>query len=377
MSIISKDGTQSLKLYVNYDFDEEINGYFVIPAYTKAIFGKMKNEFGFLDDEVFGGNINFLLNKWAENKFPVFDIEGMTDGCNVLKALSFRIKPIIVSPKSDSITLAAKFALITANDNQKKEFELNFNVKLFYKLIHTALDKKITFDFLKQFFPDYEIYLDISRETHRNQIMEVSPLIYDEIQKSLKDVYPDNYSFDFTTQLGVYPSSENGIWQYLNFLSYHQQGGVEKKFFVVKKNGLDTLKLEKPIYYARIKFPFLLLNREKAKLYMNYRTRQDCFTSDYEFLLIPIELNKDTLTVDVITIYSKLTLDDFVQRWSPFKKRLKIIPIYGSSMEFPKENWSANFSIGKEKYDIYGHSDYEKFVKELLFIKLDKISKEN
>ena len=42
-------------------------------------------------------------------------------------------------------------------------------------------------------------------------------------------------------------------------------------------------------------------------------------------------------------------------------------------IDYPHENWSAVFSRGGENYEIYGYSDYEKYVKEMLSIKLQKV----
>ncbi len=88
--------------------------------------------------------------------------------------------------------------------------------------------------------------------------------------------------------------------------------------------------------------------------------------------MVPISLNGDTLTADVFLNYSKITLDN-IPRWTPIKKRVKLIQGYPIAINLPRENWSANFSRDGEKYNIYGYSDYERYVNEYLLISFDSI----
>jgi hypothetical protein len=133
--------------------------------------------------------------------------------------------------------------------------------------------------------------------------------------------------------------------------------------------------------------PFILQNEEKVKSYKKYETYSAVMQSDYSIILIPISYERGYLTLDIIVDFTKLQLNDNIERWSPFKKRIELqiadgtldidgLDSKGKYIELPEENWSVNTTVGKDKYDIYGHSDYEKFIKEELYIKLDGISKE-
>ncbi len=124
-----------------------------------------------------------------------------------------------------------------------------------------------------------------------------------------------------------------------------------------------------PVYSTQLKFPFRLYNPDKENLYQKYRTGNEVLNSRYNVFLIPISYTNDTLTVDLFLVYSKLNLNDGIQRWTPIKKRLSFIS--WSKIQLPKENWSANFSRQGEDYDIYGYSDFERYINEYLFITLE------
>ena len=78
------------------------------------------------------------------------------------------------------------------------------------------------------------------------------------------------------------------------------------------------------------------------------------------------------MSVDVYIYYKKLAINQ-ISRWTPLKKRLKLIPDYPVMIELPKENWSAHFTRQGEEYNIYGYSDYERFVNEYIYVSFEKL----
>ncbi len=143
---------------------------------------------------------------------------------------------------------------------------------------------------------------------------------------------------------------------------------------IIDSESNRKVELPAPIYYGKLKFPFILYNNPKDELYKNYNSKERVLQSTYEVFIVPISLMNDTLTLDLYIDYSKLNLDDGIPRWTQIKKRMTINNDWGvGSINLPKENWSASFTRDGEQYDIYGYSDFERFVKEHLNISYEVV----
>jgi len=370
----SKDGRYSCKINSIIEPDGFFAGYFLVPGYGKLILGKLGHGYDFMNYETSGMEVDFLVSKWIENNFFLEDLEGFSQGPDVKTAISFHIKPFYsADKKSNRKAFVAKFAvLLPKRKTQYSAYDQECDVKLFYKLLYSDSTGSIRVDYLNKTMPDYQFDLKISTISRAEKTLETNTLVFNEIKKSLNESTIENNSFEFSTELGVYPPKELGWFKNGGELSNHRQVGFSNKYYLVSDFTPDTLKLEHPIYCANLRFPFRIYNEEKKKKYSGYKTIDEIFMSDYEIIIIPISYENGLLITDVIADYSKLNLEDGMQRWTPFKKRIEF-KYKEAFIDFPHENWSAVFTRGKENYEIYGYSDYEKYVSEMLSITLQKV----
>lgn len=370
----SNDGKISSKVCFLLEPDQPSSGYFIIPSVGISIYGKIGGGgFDFMDYETAGTEADFVVPLWIKNDFFLEDLEGFSQGPDVKSAVSFQIKPFYSDDKkSNKKAYLVKFAvLFPKRKTQYSAYDQDCDVKLFYKLLHPDSTGSLRVDYLKKILPDYNFVLKVKPLNKSDQTIEVNPLVYREIKKSLADSKIVNNSFAFSVELGIYWPKELGWFKNL-CLSDHEQNGLIKKYNIVSDFSTDTTRIEHPIYCADLKFPFKLYNEQKEKQYNSYKTKNDVLVSDYKVIVIPISYNEGKLTIDAIVNYSKLDLKDGIQRWSPFKKRL-VIEHGMENLDMPQENWSAVLTSNKEKYEIYGYSDYEKYISEILFVKLNKV----
>jgi len=157
-----------------------------------------------------------------------------------------------------------------------------------------------------------------------------------------------------------------------NYLLRVQQHSLEPFNSVADKRYDNKTSLQVEAYNANLSFPFQLYNRKKSELYKSFSASKEIFQSKFNVIVVPISLNEDTLTADVFLDYLKITLDD-IPRWTPIKKKVKLTRELPLAINLPKENWSANFIRNGEKYDIYGYSDYERYVNEYLIISFESL----
>jgi hypothetical protein len=370
----SKDGKYSCSINSVIKKDGDFAGYFLLPGYGKNILGKLGHGYDFMNYETSGVEADFLASKWIENNFFLEDLEGFSLGPDVKTTVSFHIKPFYsADKKSNKKAFVAKFAILTPKNKIKyNAYDEDCDVKLFYKLLYPDSTGFLRVNYLTKLLPDYQFTLNVSTNNRTNKTIELNPLVFNEIKKSVNESLIDNRVFEFSTKLAVYPPKELGSFENIGELANHEQVGLADKHFLVSDFTPDTLNFEHPIYCANIKFPFRIYNEEKNKKYGSYKTINKIFMSDYEIIIIPIRYENDLLTADVITNYSKINLNDGLQRWTPFKKRIDF-KYKEAFIDYPHENWSAVFSRGSENYEIYGYSDYEKYVKEMLSIKLQKV----
>jgi len=370
----SKDGNVSSKINSIVEPDGSFGGYFLIPGHGKQILGNLGHGYDFMNYETSGTEADFLVSKWIENNFFLEDLEGFSQGPDVKTAISFYIKPFYSADKKSSRkAFLAKFAVLSPKrKTQYSAYGQDCDVKLFYKLLYPDSTGSLRVDYLDKTMPDFKFDLKISILSRAEKTLKSNTLVFNEIKKSLGESTIGNNSFLFSTDLGVYPPKELGWFKNVGELSDHQQVGSVAKYYLVSDFSPDTLKLEHPIYCTNLKFPFRIYNEEKIKKYGAYKTKDDIFISDYEIIIIPISYENGILTADVISNYSKLNLRDGTRRWTPFKKRIEF-KFKEAFIDYPHENWSAIFTRGNESYEIYGYSDYEKYVSEILSITLQKV----
>lgn len=131
------------------------------------------------------------------------------------------------------------------------------------------------------------------------------------------------------------------------------------------------------VYYSQFEIPFVMYNEKKNQLYDNYKTKGKILKGKYNVFIVPISSSEKGLLVDLFIQYAKICVEDGILRWTPIKKQLLIPSNWNmAAVELPKENWSAVFSRENEKYEIYGYSDYERYITETLYIKVNNNSKE-
>lgn len=378
LNVKSKDNSQILNLLSACRSNEVIEGYVLLTNYEKILDGKIvKGGFSFLDSKVFGLALENMQKKWVENDFPIKDLEVLTNGVDVSKILSFKIKPILLNPGDDSISLFFQYCVYNLKKQNEEfyDFDFDYNIKFFYKLVKIPFNSPTTFDFIEEHFKDYDLVFLIEKNKKNDQITfqhdqlnffrevinsaKESKLIGAKLEASVDFIRTDRDGLMFGNNL-----------LRSDFLLRVRQNSFEKKETLLDETTNEQFSLDIPIYYAGLNFPFRLFNPEKEKLYAGYKTRENIFQCNYDIILVPMNYTYDTLTVELFITYSKLNLDN-IQRWTPIKKRLQFIKQTPVEVYLPKENWSANFTISNERYEIYGYSDYERYANEYLLIYLE------
>ncbi len=386
----SNDGKQKLVLSNRGNVDDVIDGYIIISRGYQNIEGRIqKGGFNFLDPKIFEVGVESLRKKWVENNFPVKDIEAMTNGVDVEKVYSFQITPEILNIESDSLSFFIKgvfYNLIKQNDKYSP-FNLNYDINLSYKLFKVPYNKNVPLDFFDEQLKEYNCSVRFSKIKKTEEYFSISnnqPLFDGIKQSTAESTLPPNVQFKIGAEF-IRTNADNK-YNYLNFSPYtsydylldvRQQSLVPINSLMDKQYN-DRVDLPVNVYHAELTFPFQLYNKEKFELYKNYKTEKEIFRSKYNLVVVPISLNEDTLTADVLLNYNKISLNDNIPRWTPIKKRIKLIQGYPSvAINLPKENWSANFTRDSESYDIYGYSDFERYVNEYLLISFDSVKQIN
>lgn len=375
--VISSPDTQKVILNHNGTTDELIEGYYRISRYDDPLYGQnaglQPGGFNFLDSEIFGGIVDHMSEKWVKNKFPIEDVASMTNAMDVKKALSFQIKPVVVNIKSDTLHLLIKYAVYDFVKQKDYDLDFDYNVKLFYKLVHIQYEKEVSFDFISEQFKDHKITFYFTKRIGE----EYHPIkdegsLFAEIQKSVSESKIANTNFNFDIELIRF---DEAVMNMTTPIAKYKEQNLPFTKEIRNIGTSQKTELSTKIYYSKLSFPFILYNRQKEELYKNYKSKVNVFQSTCNVIIVPIELVKDTLTIDLFVDYSKLNLSDGIPRWTPIKKRLKIDNSWGvASITLPKENWSANFTRNNERYNIYGYSDFERFVKEQLYIKYELLN---
>jgi hypothetical protein len=379
--IKSNDGKQIFVLFNRGDVNDVIEGYILITRSYHNIEGSIqKNGFNFLDPKIFEVGIENLRRNWVQNNFDIKDIEGMTNGIKVEKVFSFEITPEILNIQSDTLKYYIKgvfYDLTTKNDSYDL-LNLNYNISLSYKLLEIPFNKSIPLDIFNEQFKNYKCSFTFTKikKSEDNLYINDNQYLMDGIKQSagesrLPHDVRFNIGLEYLRNVEVNPT-QMITFSPDNYLLRVQQYSLDPFSALVDKQYNSKTGLPVEAYNAELTFPFQLYNKEKFELYINYKARKEIFQSICSVSVVPISLDEDTLTADVFINYSKITLDD-TPRWTPIKKRLKIIQGIPLAINLPKENWSANFIRDGEKYDIYGYSDFERYVSEYLILTFDSV----
>lgn len=377
MDVTSPD-TQMVTLNYSGGIKEAIEGYYFIPRYKMSFYEQtaklQPGGFNFLDSDVFGGMVEHLSEKWVKNKFPIEDVSNMDNGMDVKKVLSFQIKPVVIDAESDTLNLLIKYAVYDFVKQKDYDLDYDYNVKLFYKLVHIQYEKEITFNFINEHFENHNIAFQFTKEKMEGKYLAIKSeaSLFNEIKKSVSESKLTNAKLNFNIELVRY---EDPIPNPFSPIAKYQEQNLPFTKVIVDNMKNEKAELSTKIYYGKLSFPFILYNKEKEKLYKGYKSKVDVFQSTYDIIIVPIKFANDSLIVDLFIDYSKLNLNDDIPRWTPIKKRFTIDNEWKvSSITLPKENWSANFTRNNEHYDIYGYSDFERFVKEQLYIKYELLN---
>ena len=384
--IKSNDGIQKLVLFNRGNIDDVIEGYILITRGNHNIEGRIqKGGFNFLDPKVFELGLASLQHTWVKNNFPIKNIETMTNGVDVEKVYSFEITPEILNIQSDTLSFYIKGAFydLTKQNDKYSEFNLNYDVNLSYKLFKIPFNKSIPLDFFNEQFKDYScsvMFSKIKKPEEYLSIQNNQPLFSGIKQSAAESTLPPDARFKIGAEY-MRTNADNQthsiVFSPSGYLMRIQQHSLIPVNELVDKQFDQKVDLPVDAYHAELSFPFQLYNKEKSELYKSYKTEKEIFRSKYNVVVVPIALDADTLTADLFLNYSKITLNDNIPRWTPIKKRVKLIQGLPLAIDLPKENWSANFTRDGERYDIYGYSDYERYVNEYLLISFDSIKQIN
>lgn len=378
--MVKNNGKDHLTLFSQTQSGNSIEGFFFLPQYEPTIDGAIREGgFSFLDPKIFdvAYGAEKLRKEWVKNDFPVLDIENLTNGINLEKILSFYIIPEIKTPVDDSITLFIKYSVYNLQEKERQvEWNLNFDIKLFYKKIKVPFGRELSFSFINEHFEDYHFLFWLERENnfYQNFNLQDGGKFFEGIEKTIEEsVVKDKFNIALSAefvQLQISGKMWGDFYSGLE-LRNKQVSLLPAKLFKDEQSMLN-LQLPLPVYTARLNFPFKIYNDKKGKEYSAYKTVSKILNSVCNIVIVPISLNDDSLTADLFIDYSKLNTGN-IPRWTPVKKRITIHRGSGIKIDLPKENWTANFVRDGERYDIYGYSDFEKFINEYLIITLNSI----
>lgn len=369
--VIASPDTQMVTLNHTGTMNEKIEGYYLTPLHKNFFTensGLQKGGFSFLDPDIFGGSVEQMSKKWIKNESPITDLEPMTNGLVPAKVLSFQIKPIVPDDRSDTLNLFIKYAVLDFMNNKGLDF--NSRIKLFYKWFRVQYNKNITLNIFNKLFKEHKFTVLFTKEkkSEKHLTIQNNDKLIEEIQKSAEESKLSNLLFDFDIEFFRRDKMKlNGV----DYISKYEEQNLRSAKSIIEPGKNGKIELPVNIYYGKLTFPFILYNTVKAKLYSSFENKKRIFKSTYNVVIVPINLINDSLTVDIFINYSKLNLDDGISRWTPIKKRITINNEWKmSSIVLPKENWSAFFSRNGKEYEIYGYSDYERFINEYINIKI-------
>lgn len=379
IKVFSEDRRDQLTLNAEAEPGEAAEGYILETKYDGLTEGKIQaGGFSFLRDRIFGSPVDMLRERWVKNGFPAKDLEGLTNGVNVRKVFSFSILTAVKDGKDDTASVFLKYAAYELRDDKEKkdtgETDLQYEVKLRYKLLRIAFGKEEAIELENGFFGKRKVTLVIQKQKEDQGTLTLTDEnnLFGRVMAAAQSADLNQPEAGFSVEFLQADVHTRPAFNFRisDFFIHDRESNI--KGFTSIKNGRtgETVKLPVPVYYAHLSFPFILHNKEKRGEYKSYSPGQGVFNSDYDVIIVPSGYERDTLTAEVFISCRKLNIDG-LQRWTPIKKRLKIVRDYGVNIDMPKENWTAAFSENGESYQIYGYSDFERFVNEFIYINFE------
>jgi hypothetical protein len=371
----NKGLSQQVILYNNFAEGEKAEGCFYTVFPEEILEGKFeRGGFNFLSPDVFHLYSPEAEAKLINRKYPLGNIDSLTYGLRIQSAISFGIKPVTAA-ESDSISLLFRYIVFTAqNQNNNRLTDMDYNVNAHYEHIKVKLNEPVEFNFLRRYLHGQKLEFTFSKEADEN--INAESFLAEEIEKEcdsskLRDV-KINMSGEF-----VLEKADDGLF-HMRIMeppfdkrireSELKRGNV----LAVGQKGKKT-RLSSDALQFSFSFPFSLYNTEKEAKYSAYKSKDKIFTSNYSVIVTPLNITADTLEASVFISVKKIAVDNLM-RWTPIKMKLKFAPGVPIKLRLPKENWSANFTREGEQYDIYGYSDYEKFVEEYIILTLNSFN---
>jgi len=383
----SLDDKKQIVLNARGELEGFYDGYIVFPNFMDMIQGRMQaGGFSFIDYTGLGTIFEMKKQReeLAKNKFPLGDLEVFSNGFDADKVLSFRIIPEFVDEEDDTVSIFIKYVLYDFDNEQPDYFNWDAKINLYYKLIRVPLNEEIPFQFFDEKLSDYKLSFFLSRTEPDKDLINIKNYkLFEGIKESAKNCKPIGEKFKFELNFGK-SSKLSGISPFLFSPNGETQSNInliDLESFNIVEFDSERVDLSNNIYHTKIITPFCIENKAKAKKYENYSSREKIFTSEYNVYFLPISIEGDSLIGDLFITIEKLKIGDEIERWSPIQKRVKM-KIYKRNtssintnrfwaslvFQLPKENWSAFFSRNNEEYDIYGYSDYERFMNEYINI---------
>ena len=389
----SVDEKTEIVLHSHGELEGEYDGYIIFPNFMDGVQGGMKNGgFSLIDYSGMGSLFDSKKQRegLAKNKYPSGDLEVFSNGFDADKVLSFRIIPEFIEGIDDTATVFIKYVVYDFENKQVDYFNWDAKINLYNKLIRIPLNKEIPIRFMDEKLNDYKLSIYLCKyEVGKESILINDEKLFSAIRKSQNEAKLVNENINMN--LTFYKSNHFSNDAFIPTL-FHPKGELEvnisqmdsKSYKFVEFNS-ERIDLTNKIYYVNITTPFIIQNKAKSNEYSAYKSKDKIFRSDYNIYLLPISMEGNSLIADLFITLNKINIGDGIKRWSPIKKRVKLIISqrnpnnistnhYYSSLvfELPKENWSAFFTREGEKYEIYGYSDYERLINEYINISLSK-----
>lgn len=353
-------------------YDEEIAGDVTLYSVDR-LSGSINKNFDLLNIQAYGFPAESSIKTWHSNGFVIRDLEEMTNGYELYKSFIFKIKPLDTQISKDSIGFYIKYGRLASQDYLTE----NLNANFYFKYFKVPFNKELSIPIIDETIKDFKIKITFTKIDIDDFSLDAEETLIAEIIESSKE---SKVKDDLKLKVSYYSMLEN--WQQLQtekaYSFMFEATSAENNLLGYKKlNEIftdQTFSLKQTVYHGKLKVPFIIYNKQKSDSYSKYSTKDDILVSTYNIFLVPIELKPDTLIADLFIKQEKLNLNDGISRWTPIKKRVSISKknFMGVALELPKENWSANFSRKGEEYNIYGYSDFDKYVKEKIIISFDK-----
>jgi hypothetical protein len=383
-SLANNDSSQQINLSNYYSANEKIEGYFYVTILNGLIEGKLvKGGFSFLEPQVLGFDKSSAKKRTLERNEPAGNLDTLTYGIRVEKAVSFSIEPDMSSLKNDSVLVIINYCVYQNRGYEDdKCLNVNYNLKAHIVQARAALNKPNVFNFDDDTFKDYNLTYSINYNSSNNQIPKITGIgkfekeILDACRNANMKNYKLNFSVDFVKDKYESEFRRNDMLVFPYELIIRNTNLSSTNVLIDGSTG-KKINLPCEVYYFSHTFPFRLYNEDKERKYESYKTKNQILKSEYDLIIVPVSLNKDTLEVVVFEFSRKINVDD-VMRWTPSSVRLRFIGTDKGStqLHLAKENWSANFEREGERYDIYGYDDYEKYIDEYVVLNLRAITKQ-